>query len=487
MNRRVTLGTGLAIALALGGCGFVSPARSGLDPAGFNQLRAQAVSQGRVNVVVEYGSPAHLTTLSEAGFDLWGVENGKAKGTASPRALDAMKQLDLKIESSRKLGNTFDKGYKTVDQVEADLKALAAKYPGLAQVADYGDSWEKTQGKKGHDLYVLKIGKGDTTNKPGVIYFGDHHAREIVTPEVVLDLAHLLLEGYGKDPELTSYVDNRAIYLAPVVNPDGHVLCEKGADQRKNTNTVTGGKDRIGVDLNRNFGFKWGTGGASSDPDDDTYKGKSAFSEPETQAVRDLVRSRKFTFLMTYHSFSNLVLWPWGYQDAPPPDKRLPAVGTKLASFNHYTGEQSKDLYRTSGDTTDWAFGELGVLAYTTEIGTWNDGFDPPYSSMPKFWNENKPGALYLLKIADNPAAVFGTELTSVQVSGGQVQVAANAPLQKIEVYTTQPGTGMQLAANGMHASVALPTEATLQRQVLMVRAQDAHGNWGPATAVWSR
>lgn len=498
MSRRFPWRSQLAMALTVAvvaGCGVANPLRASLDPVELSKARAQVASSagGTANVVIHYRNADNLTQLVDAGFDVWGVEAGKARGTATSQTLKVVERLNLETEAFVRTENSFDQGYKTVEQIEADLKGLAAKYPQLAKVEDFGDSWEKKQGQAGHDLYVLKIGHGDTAEKPGVIYLGNHHAREIVTPEIVLNLAHLLLEGYGKDPEITALVDSRDIWLVPTVNPDGHKYAEKGVDWRKNTDTslvagpISFGPNGPGIDLNRNYGYKWGGEGASADPRNATFRGAAAFSEPETQAVRDLVKSRKFTFLMTYHSFSNLVLWPWGYTDQAPPDKRLVAVGKKLGSFNGYKAEQSKDLYKTSGDTTDWAFGELGILAYTTEIGSWGDNFDPPFSRMEKFWNENKPGALYLLKLADNPGAVFGPELSSVQVVGGRIQVQSRQDIRRVEAYVGTPGTGMQANASGTMASLSLPGSVTERRQVLMVRAQGANGQWGPAQAVWSR
>lgn len=494
MTRRFPWRSQLAMAVAVAvvaGCGVANPLRAGLDPTELSKARAQVASSpsGTANVVIHYGNADQLTQLVDAGFDVWGVENGRAKGSATAETLKVAERLNLKTETFRRIKNTFDKGYKTVEQIEADLKGLAAKYPQLAKVEDFGDSWEKTQGNGGYDLNVIKIGHGDTANKPGVIFLANHHAREIVTPEIALNLAHLLLDNYGKDPEITALVDSRDIWIAPTVNPDGHKHAERGVDWRKNTNTsliagpITVGPNGPGIDLNRNYGFKWGGPGASTDPRNATFRGASAFSEPETQAVRDLVKQRKFTYLMTYHSFSNLILWPWGHTDAAPSDKRLIAVGQKLGQLSGYKPQQSKDLYKTSGDTTDWAFGELGILSYTAEIGSWGDNFDPPFARMSKFWDENRSGALYLLKTADNPGAVFGPELTNVQVTGGRVQVQAKQPISRVEAYIGNPGSGMQAAGS----AIALPTTLTERRQVVMVRAQGANGQWGPAQAVWSR
>ncbi len=489
---RTSLSLGLTLA-TLAGCGMVSPARNltySATEVSRAKARMEASPTGLVPVVLYEKDPRKLGELVSAGLDVWGTDGTRVKGAVTREALARIEAMRLRIENLPETQNTFDKGYKTVAQMEADLRDLAARFPQLARLEDFGDSWLKRQGKDGHDLWVLKIGKGDLATKPAVIYLGNHHARELVTPEIVLNLAHLLLEQYGQDPEITSYVDNRAIYLVPTVNPDGHLLAEKGADQRKNVNNITGGKRRIGVDLNRNYGFKWGLPGASDAPEADTFRGTEAFSEPETQAVRDLVASRKFTFLMTYHSFSNLILWPWGHTADEPRDARLPAIGRKLATFNKYTPQQSKDLYFTSGDTTDWAFGTFGTLAYTTEVGSWGDNFDPPFSRMGKFWNENRPGALYLLKVADEPAAVFGPEVRSAQTRDGQLEVQVPAGVQRVEAFTGrvgQAGTGMTVQVQGQVARLALPPAALSGRQVLQVRALGQDGRWGAPVAVWSR
>ncbi len=503
MANRFAWRSGIALALTLGlltGCGFSTPSNGGMRTGTEAQLKAKlADGQTDATVIVATSGPAQIGKLAEAGMDIWGVDGKRVIGSITQRQFQLIKQMKLDVTylpGKTGLDNTFDPGYHTNAEMLAELKALAARYPQLARLEDFGDSWEKQQGGNGHDLWVLKIGKGDTSKKPGVIYLGLHHARELVTPEMVLNLAKHLLEGYGKDAEATHYVENREIWLVPMVNPDGHALAEQGSDWRKNTNTSYTnlkpgyGPSGPGVDLNRNYGYKWGGPGADANPKGATFRGAEGFSEPETAAVRDLVRQRKWSFLMTYHSFSNLILWPWGHANVAPPDNRLPAIGKKLGEMSGYDPKQSVNLYPTSGDTTDWAFGELGILSYTTEIGTWGDGFDPPYSKVPKFWDENRPGALYMLKLADNPSAVFGPELKSVTVQNGQLNASAAASLSEVEVFVGQPGqdgTGMRLNASGMTASGMLPATAMNGKQLLLVHARGANGQWGPFEAVWSR
>ena len=449
---------------------------------------------------VAYRTRNPLASLASLGMEIWYVnqEGRTAYGTITADQLAGLEKLGLQarmVQSPGTLRNHFDDGYHTYDQIKAELTKLAKAQPEFVKLMDIGDGWEKTQGKSDRDILALRIGKGDPAAKPAVLFCGNHHARELVTPEVVLKLAQTLVEGYGKDAEITHFVENRDIYLIPLVNPDGHRLASEGYDWRKNTNTTTGGGDNFntapngpGVDLNRNYGYKWGQPGASAHPKHATFRGTAAFSEPETQAIKRLVESRKFTFLMSYHSFSNLILWPWGVTDAPPPDKRLAPIGMKLGELSGYKPQQSVDLYPTSGDTADWAFGEHGVLAYTTEIGGWSDGFDPPYAKFPQFWKENERGARLLLTLADNPSHVFGPELEEVAVRGNAVTFALPKGAVAAEAFVGragQDGTGLAVRAEGGRASLTIPSDAG--GRLVLVHAKDAKGNWGPLKAVFAR
>lgn len=468
------------------GCGL--PVQPGVKSADVRWLEASfATGKKSAVVAVEYGNSANLTRLAEAGMDVWGVDEParKAYGTLGPNQVGVLKSLGLSARPAPANFNTFnnfDKGYHTYDTMLAELKSLVAKAGEIAELVDLGPTYETLKGKADRRIWAVHIRKGDASGKPGVVFLGNHHAREIVTPEICLNIARMLVEGYGKDAEMTSAVDGRDIWIVPMVNPDGHARAAKGDDWRKNTDPETSlvsafwGAYGPGVDLNRNYTYHWGEGGASTQPDDPTYRGRAAGSEPEVQAVMKLVSSRKFTYLMTYHSFSNLILWPWGYTDDPPPDDRLPAIGKVLGKLSGYKPQQSKDLYRTSGDTTDWAFGTQGILSYTTEIGSWGDGFDPPYSRVAKFWQENEPGARYLLKTADNPGAVFGPEVRILP--DGRVEAPRGA---MVEAHVDRVGP----ESTGIRINGRLPQMAG--RRLVYVRARIGNGPWGPAEVAWSR
>ncbi|TPW19078.1 MAG: cpt [Elusimicrobia bacterium] len=121
---------------------------------------------------------------------------------------------------------------------------------------------------------------------------------------------------------------------------------------RKNADGSTG------VDLNRNYDFRFGGEGASDSPGSDTYHGPSAFSEPESRAVRDFVNALpNLKMMVSYHTFSELILYPWGGVDEPIPDTRaltaFKAMAAKMAQWTGYRPQQSSDLYVATGDTCD--------------------------------------------------------------------------------------------------------------------------------------
>jgi hypothetical protein len=137
------------------------------------------------------------------------------------------------------------------------------------------------------------------------------------------------------------------------------------------------------------------------------YRGKSAFSEPETQAVANLTVQHDFVFSISYHSYDELITYPWGYADLDTPDDRLfTDVAARMARFNGYAYGNAKDdvIYNTNGDSDDWMYSHSGTIAYTFELGT---AFIPPEDQIEQIWLENRNASLYLLQIADNPRQIY--------------------------------------------------------------------------------
>lgn len=388
---------------------------------------------------------AHYQALIELG---WAVEIDTA---ATAQLRQATRSGD------------FYGGYRTVDELYSDLETINAAAPELTEIVDYGESHCLTAGGcetlggetlPGYALRAMRItneavpGGSEITpggivrgSKPVFVLMANIHSREITTPELAMRFIDALIDGYGVDADATWLVDHHETWVIPTANPDGHWLVTLGVDatyggfpfyQRKNANNDANdnGKadcsvwppaafEQYGIDLNRNHTFGWGSLGASNRPCDMTYRGPAPASEVETAALESLVAALipdqreddlqsaappdTTGILITLHSFSNLVLWPWGNSEAPAPNiDDLRAIGDKLATYNNYLSCQpSTCLYLTSGSSDDWAYGKLGIPAFTFEIG---DQFMPPYTTIDAVqWPQNGPAFLYAAKIARTP------------------------------------------------------------------------------------
>jgi len=227
-----------------------------------------------------------------------------------------------------------------------------------------------------------------------VLYMGLHHAREIITPEIILHWMNFLLRNYGKSNLVTYLVDNRQIWLVPIVNPDGHNYVFT-VDSYWRKNRRDNGDGSFGVDLNRNYSYMWGYDniGSSPIPRSDTYRGTGPFSEPEAQAIRDFVEGHHFTLALSYHSYGNLFLYPWGYiRENTPDHSTFVSISEVAVSRNGYEhgNPASGAIYITNGDTDDWLYGEQTsknkVFGFTPEVG---EEFHPPESKIPELILEN--------------------------------------------------------------------------------------------------
>ncbi len=472
-------------------------------------------------VRITYPDKATLSLLDSQGWDIWEVHPDYA--VAVPPSSLAVQALPAGV-SVTDLGAvqspSFDAGYHTYATTLAAMQAVASAHPGIVTLFDIGDGWETLAGGGHRDLWAARVTGQPGQGKPAMLYMGGIHAREIATPEVSLALLELLASGYGADPLITYLVNERETWIVPMVNPDGHIRAETGAWWRKNVNPF-GCNDpaNIGTDLNRNFDDHWGGVGASEDPCAEIFKGAGRFSEPEDQAIRALVEApshASFATVVSYHAYGDYVLYPWGWTADPPGDGGLmAAMAAKVASYTDYMytpAQSSTGLYYTSGDTCDWTWGARGIPCFTVEMGR---GYSPPAECsffMPpsdpcvqQFWEENRPGALYLLNIADQTARAFGPEVTQVQVvtwtngltvtarvsdldNGGQVITDARLFVDALGAN----GSGLPMSpADGSWDSVTETVTVALPplgpgRHTLYVRGADAGGHWGSLGAVWS-
>jgi carboxypeptidase T len=320
-----------------------------------------------------------------------------------------------------------DAAYHNYAELTTEVNAIVAKYPTIAKKVSIGTSYE------GRDLMAVKISDNVATDEaePEVLYDANHHAREHLTVEMGVYLLHLFTDNYASDTRIKNIVNSREIWIVPSVNPDGSeydIASGSYRSWRKNRQPNSG-SSYIGTDLNRNYGYKWGCcGGSSGTKSSETYRGPSAFSAPETQAVRDFVNGRvvggkqQIKAGMDFHTYSELVLWPFGYTSAgtatgmnADQNSTFATLGKKMAASNGYTPEQSSDLYVTDGDLLDWMWGTHKIFAYTFEMyptSSSGGGFYPPASVITRETARNKEAALLLAEYADCPYKVIGKQAT---------------------------------------------------------------------------
>jgi carboxypeptidase T len=291
-------------------------------------------------------------------------------------------------------------GYHSAESLDADLRRLAEDNPEVAQLHEIGRSVEN------RPIWALRLGQRRGSSRK-VAFFGCHHAREWISVEVAYLLAEDLLAGAATDPA-REWLQEGEIWVAPMVNPDGHEFTRTDNRLwRKNRRRNANGS--FGVDPNRNYGYMWGTldnNTTSSVASDDTYFGPRAFSEPETRAVRNLVARELFGGVLTYHSYSQLILYPWGHTEKEITDvadlremRDLADDMQRLIGGVHgktYVAKQSSGLYLTAGDTTDWTYGEYDIPSFTVELRpatAMDGGFILPADQIQPCWEENKPAA----------------------------------------------------------------------------------------------
>lgn len=514
--------------------------------------------------------------LIAAGYDVYGGGGGLLllHGPASVR--DALaRRTDLTIVREQQVaaataaapgdqdavlpprlhGNEYDTfygGYRTNDGFTTFLSDLENAYPELVKVYDYGNAFTGTNPLQAACVTAnAAAGCRLTPNvaKTRFLLAGQVHARELTTSEVAWRELSYLTGGYGVDAEVTGLLDGTEVWIVPQVNPDGVELVQEGitenglanssdAWQRKNlhqrTASCSGGSfSQIGVDLNRNFDSNFGGPGTSTNQCNLTYRGPSVASEPETasvqQLLRDLFRDQRGPnpsdpaprttrgAMISMHSYSDLVLFPYGDSRHTPNDAGLRSMGFRMSNYNGYeTGEPDEILYQVSGSTDDYAYEQYGIASFTYEIGPGFgacSGFHPAYTCQDQFWNLNREALLYGMKAAHQPY-VMGLGPTITAATGAPL--AGNPNLARVTAtandaaYGTSgvgrpaaqnvtagrvfvggvPGAGgtpqaMSLSGSGTSVTLRANITRTANAQLVYVQGRDAAGNWGALRAVW--
>lgn len=431
--------------------------------------------------------------------------------------------------------------YRRIEETFETARRLADLHPELVELVDIGDTWEKSAGLGGHDLVVLRLtnrslpGTGTPAapeHKPVLFVMASVHAREYTPAETLTRFAEMVLEGYGADPDLTWILDEHELHLLLLANPDGRSRAEQGTSWRKNAdNDFCSDTTSRGIDLNRNFEHLWGCcGGSSASSCSDVFRGPSPASEPETRAIQDYVRSilpaqwspeppaDTTGVFLDLHSYGQLVLWPWGaVSDVAPNGPALEAMGRRMAFLNRATPKQAIEFYPTDGTTDDFAYGVLGVAAFTVETGY--RFFEPCSVYESRLVNDMLDLLRWSAKVARAPYLLpAGPEVLELALSpraiGAGGTVALSAVADDARLVVTGGGVfegilrGEAYVGRPPWVDGAVPVPLTVQadpessyravlsgvvdtsslaggRHLVFVRAQDAAGSWGPVTAAF--
>nr|WP_239153221.1 M14 family zinc carboxypeptidase [Virgisporangium aliadipatigenens] len=379
-----------------------------------------------------------VNQVAQTGAAIDSIEHGRVYITATQSEVAAIQKLGFEVVALPDAGAAHategdatvqdfppaDSAYHNYAEMTAEINQIAAQHSNIANVRTIGTTYE------GRNIVALKISDnvGTDEDEPEVLYNAHQHAREHLTVEMALYLANMYTDQYGTDSRVTNVVNSREIWIIPDVNPDGgeyDIATGSYRSWRKNRQPNSGGS--FGTDLNRNWSYQWGCcGGSSGTQTSETYRGTAAFSAPESRVVRDFVLSRRVGGVqqikanIDFHTYSELVLWPFGYttaNTAPGLNADQEAVyrtwGQQMAATNGYTPEQASDLYITDGDIVDWMWGDQGIWSYTFEMypgENSSQGFYPPDEVIPAQTSRNKDASLLLAEYADCPYRITGKD-----------------------------------------------------------------------------
>jgi murein tripeptide amidase MpaA len=386
------------------------------------------------------------TAISRTGAAIDEVGRNYVVITAMPNEVRAIRSIGFSPTAvATRDFPTYDSRYHNTAEISSEIDAVVAARPGIVRKISLGTSYQ------GRTIWAVKISDNVATDEaePEVLYDALHHAREHLTTEEAIAILHLYADNYGTNTRVTNIVNSRELYLVFALNPDGleyDISSGTYRSWRKNRQPNSG-STYVGTDLNRNYGYRWGCcGGSSGSPSSETYRGSAAFSAPETQRVRSFVQSRviggvqQIRTNISFHTYSELVLWPYGYtytdvpSDMTSADRQtFVAMGQYMANstcsstYGCYTPQQSSDLYITDGSSQDWMYGTYRIFSLTTEMypKSSNPGFYPPDEQIATQTARVQEMVLYVAELADCPYRAANLQGTYCPAVSGVSPTAA--------------------------------------------------------------
>ena len=331
-----------------------------------------------------------VRTLNALSSDPWscswdGASPGRVSFRVTPDAYEALvasgipfsvqiPDVQVAIDNERPpfilRDSTWYADYKQYSDVVTYLNGMVAARPDLASRVTVGSSL------LGVDMPCIRISSAAPGTKPAILVIGCQHAREWITVMATTYVADTLVNQYSTDPAIKQIVDNYEVFILPIANPDGYQYTwSTNRLWRKNLRSSAG--SIFGVDLNRNWGTGWGGPGSSSSTSDDTYRGPSAFSEPETTALKNFaIAHPNLALFFDIHSFSELVMSPNGYtpnltSDARAYDQLVSTVQSAIyanSGVTYYAGPTYMTIYPASGVSNDWTYASRGIMSLSLEL-----------------------------------------------------------------------------------------------------------------------
>lgn len=469
----------LASVLSLSAAAALTFAGSELTAKAF-RLNLKSQSEIRYMLKVDAKSAFDMGRYSKMlrhqGFDVAGYSwrKGEIEVITDKAGIEKLQGMNLKgyAEDTHEFDTQgLDTRYLNPNKVEQKLKDLNARYPQFTRLEQIGTS---LQGRAIWALLVSttpQVENPEYYKKPSIIFDGMHHAREIMTSEVVMDVAEYSLQMLADSSGLAPLLGRWNVWVVPMLNVDGNnIVWTQKSMWRKNARSENG--QTFGVDINRNYPFNWNRcNGASSSKYSDAYRGASAASEPETQAMMKLAGEVLPTASLSYHSYSELVLYPYGCNGVVTGDNALyTSVANELAQMlpsdsggGHYDpGTPWQLLYDVDGDSMSYLYGEFGALALTFEI---NQEFQPSYDlKAPTVAKHRKAWDYFLNRLDRN--------MFSVEVIDGRSGVPAQAQIGISNIQLTQGEKPYRTNSQGYYFKVLDPGSYTLTIQLSDGRTQ---------------
>ena len=425
----------------------------------------------RINVRSAQDMTRYTQFLQKNGFDVAGSSwrDGFVEVITSERGVAHLAQLGLPgFQRSTDVNSStrVDSRYMNPEKVEQNLKALQQKYPQFTRLEKIGTS------VMGRPIWALLVSStpnlrsSQYLSKPSILFDGLHHAREIMTPEVVLDVGAAALSTLsGGSRQATELVSRWNIWIVPMLNVDGSdIVWNKDSYWRKNARAQN---NRVfGVDINRNYSFTWNKcSGSSNSTGAQDYRGPNPNSEPETQALINLAQIIRPVAYLSYHSFSEMVLYPYGCRGVFTGENELISrianeVAQKLPSDsgrgNYTAGTPWQLLYSADGDSMSYMHGEFGAVAFTFEI---NKAFQPDYSLRNPTVEKHRSAWVYLLQR-------FDQNLLTVRVIDGRTRTVAKARIGFTNIPFLNGEKPFQTNQSGFFFKVLDPGQYTVFAQL---------------------